>query len=73
MAFLQMEKEKAANQAAKEMMNRIRELFPTLDDEEVLEEQIYEESYQEDSDEDPDETFDEEQALISALPFDEDI
>jgi hypothetical protein len=48
MEFLQMEKEKVANKAAKEMMNHIRELFPALDDEEVLEEQIYEESYQED-------------------------
>jgi hypothetical protein len=38
MAFLQMEKEKAANKVAKEMMNRIRELFPALDDEEVFEE-----------------------------------
>jgi hypothetical protein len=47
MEFLQMEKEKVANKDAKEMMNHIRELFPALDDEEVLEEQIYEESYQE--------------------------
>jgi hypothetical protein len=37
MAFLQMEKEKVANKAAKEMMNHIKELFPSLDDEEVLE------------------------------------
>jgi hypothetical protein len=33
MAFLQMEKEKDANTAAKEMMNHIRELFPSLDNE----------------------------------------
>jgi hypothetical protein len=45
MEFLRMEKEKAANQDTKEMMNHIRELFPTLDDEEVLEAHIYEESY----------------------------
>jgi hypothetical protein len=35
MAFLQMEKEKVANKAAKEMMNRIKELFPSLDDEDL--------------------------------------
>jgi hypothetical protein len=73
MAFLQMEKEKDANKAAKEMMNRIRELFHALDDEEVLEGRIYEESYQEDANEDPNETFDEEEVLIYALPFDENI
>jgi hypothetical protein len=33
MAFLQMEKEKATNKVVKEMMNRIRELFLSLDDE----------------------------------------
>ena len=49
MAFLQMEKEKVANKAAKKMMNRIRKLFHALDDEEVLEEQTYEESYQEEN------------------------
>ena len=42
MEFLQMEKEKDANKASKEMMNQIRELFPALDDEEILEEHIYE-------------------------------
>jgi hypothetical protein len=47
-------------------------------DEEVLEGQIYEESYQEYPDEfshveDPNETFDEDEVLISTLPFDEDI
>jgi hypothetical protein len=68
-----MEKEKDANQDAKEMMNHIRELFPALDDEEVLEEKIYEDNYQEDSDEDPDETIDKEEVVTSALPFDEDI
>jgi hypothetical protein len=47
MAFLQMEKEKVANKYAKEMMNQIRELFPSLDYEEVLEGHIYEEIYQE--------------------------
>jgi hypothetical protein len=47
--FLQMEKEKPTNKVSKEMMNHIRELFPTLDDEEVLEEQTYEESYQEEN------------------------
>jgi hypothetical protein len=77
-----MEKEKVANKVVEEMMNRIKELFPAkelaLEDEEVLEEQTYEESYQEDPDEfshveDLDETFDEDEVLISALPFDEDI
>jgi hypothetical protein len=33
MEFLQMEKEKDANKVVEEMMNHIRELFPTLDDE----------------------------------------
>jgi hypothetical protein len=36
--LLQMEKEKDANKDADEMMNHIRELFPSLDDEEVFEE-----------------------------------
>ena len=40
--LLQMEKEKAANKSTEEMMNHIRELFPSLDDEEVFEEQTYE-------------------------------
>jgi hypothetical protein len=40
MAFLQMEKEKVANKAAKEMMNHIRELFLALE---------YEESHQEEN------------------------
>jgi hypothetical protein len=31
-----------ANKVAKEMMNCIRELFPSLDDEEVFKEQTYE-------------------------------
>jgi hypothetical protein len=64
--------------------NHIKELFQksvkelALEDEEVLEGQIYEESYQEDPDEfshveDPDKTFDEDEVLISSLPFDEDI
>jgi len=53
MAFLQMEKEKDVNSAAKEMMNHIKELFPTLDDEDL------------------DETFDEQEVIISSLPFDE--
>jgi hypothetical protein len=79
-ALLQMEKEKTANKATEEMMNRIKELFSTeelsLEDEEVLEEQTYEESYQEDPDEllhveDPYDTFDEDEALISTLPLDE--
>jgi hypothetical protein len=39
-----MEKEKDANKDVEKMMNRIRELFPTLDDEEVFEEQTYEEN-----------------------------
>jgi hypothetical protein len=30
-------------------MNRIRELFPSLDNEEVIEEQTYEESHQEEN------------------------
>jgi hypothetical protein len=47
--FLQMEKEKAANKYVEEMMNLIRELFPTLDDEEVFEEETYEESHQEEN------------------------
>jgi hypothetical protein len=55
-----------------------REGFPIDEDEEKLEGRIYEESYQEDPDEFsdveyPDETFDEDEVLISALPFDEDI
>jgi hypothetical protein len=37
-----MEKEKVANKVAKEMENRIKELFPSLDNEEVLEEETYE-------------------------------
>jgi hypothetical protein len=49
MEFLHMEKEKVAKKVVKEMMNRIRELFPTLDDEEVFEEQKYEESHQEEN------------------------
>jgi hypothetical protein len=49
-----------------------------LEDEEVLKEKTYEESYQEDPDEfshveDPDDTFDEDEVLISTIPFDEDI
>jgi hypothetical protein len=47
--LLQMEKEKDANKVVEEMMNHIRELFPTLDDEEVFEEQTYEESHQEEN------------------------
>jgi hypothetical protein len=49
MAFLQMEKKKDANKAAKEMMNCIQELFPALDDEEVFKEHTYEESHQEEN------------------------
>ena len=41
--------EKDANKAAKEMMNLRRELFHSLDDEEVFEEQTYEESHQEEN------------------------
>jgi len=49
-----------------------------LENEEVLEGHIYEESYQEDPDElshveEMDETFDEDEVLIYALPFVEDI
>jgi len=40
MSFFQMEKEKAANKDAKEMMNHMRELFPSLE---------YEESHQEEN------------------------
>jgi hypothetical protein len=77
MVFLQMEKENVANKAPKEMMNHIRELFPTLENEEVLEEETYEESDQEYIDEfshveDPDDTFDDE-ALEYALPPDDGI
>jgi hypothetical protein len=75
-----MEKEKVANKVVEEMMNHIKELFQksveelALEDEEMLEGQIYEEIHQEDpDDEDPDETFDEDEVLISSLPFDEDI
>jgi hypothetical protein len=55
-----------------------REGFPIDEDEENLEGKIYEESYQEYPDEvshveDLDETFDEDEVLISSLPFDEDI
>jgi hypothetical protein len=50
-----MEKEKDSNKDAKEMMNRIKELFPSLDDEDL------------------DETFDQEEVIISSLPFYEDI
>ena len=46
MEFLQMEKEKATNKCAKEMMNHIRELFPTLSDEKVFKEQTYSQSHQ---------------------------
>jgi hypothetical protein len=71
--LLQMEKEKDANKVVEEMMNHIKELFPSkelaLEDEEVLEEHTYEESYQEDPDEfshveDLDDTFDEDEVLI---------
>jgi hypothetical protein len=47
--LFQMEKEKAANKAAEEMMNHIRELFPSLDDEEVFEEKTNKESHQEEN------------------------
>jgi hypothetical protein len=47
--ILQMEKEKAANKAVEEMMNLIRDLFPSLDDEEVFKEQTYEQSHQEEN------------------------
>jgi len=78
MAFLQMEKEKAANKDAKEKMNNIRELFPSLDDEEVLEEKTYEKIYEEYLDEFyhveyPDDTFDEDEAVTAVLPLDEDV
>jgi hypothetical protein len=78
MAFLQMEKEKVTNKDAKEMMNRIKELFPTLDNEEVLEEETYEESDQEhldefSHDEDPDDAFEKYEALLFSLPPDHDI
>jgi hypothetical protein len=46
---LHVEKEKAANKAAKEMMNLIRELFPTPEDEEMFEELTYEERHQEEN------------------------
>jgi hypothetical protein len=68
-----MEKEKAANKAVEELMNRVKELFQksaeelALEDEEMLEGQIYEESYQEDPNEvshveDPDRTLDEDES-----------
>jgi hypothetical protein len=71
-------KKKAANKDAKEMMNRIKELFTALDNEEVLEEETYGESDQEDldefsHDEDPDDAFDEDEALTSSLPPDDDV
>jgi hypothetical protein len=44
-----MKKEKATNKVVEEIMNRIRELFPSLDDEEVFKEQIYEDSHQEEN------------------------
>jgi len=50
-----MEKEKDANKATKEMMNHIKELFLSLDNEYL------------------DDTFDEEEVIISSLPFDEEI
>ena len=46
---MEKEKEKVANKVAEEMMNRIRELFPALDDEEVFEEQTYEECHEEEN------------------------
>ena len=65
MAFLQMEMEKDVNKAAKEMMNRIKELFPALENEEVLDEFSH--------DEDPDDAFDKDEALTFTLPLDEDV
>jgi len=41
MEFLQMEKEKDNNKATKEMMNHIRDLLPSLNDEDIFEEQTY--------------------------------
>ena len=47
--FYKWKRKKATNKAVEEMMNRIRELFPALDDEEVFKEQTYEESHQEEN------------------------
>jgi hypothetical protein len=44
-----MEKEKASNKADEEIMNCIRKLFPSLDDEEVSKEQTYEGSHQQEN------------------------
>jgi hypothetical protein len=78
MEFLQMEKEKVVNKDAKKMMNRIKELFLALDNEQVLEEETNEESDQEDldefsHDEDPDDAFEEDEALASALQPNDDV
>jgi hypothetical protein len=47
--ILRIEKEKDVNKVVEEMMNHIRELFISLNDEEVFEEQTYEESNQEEN------------------------
>jgi hypothetical protein len=60
-----MEKEKATNKASKEMMNHVKELFPSLDNEEVLDEFSHDEYL--------DDEFDKDETLASSLPPNDDV